>query len=137
VDLGIKTEQFVDLSRAVCAYARHTIPSNRPIVGERLYDIESGIIASWVRMTGNDKLLAIAPFRPELVGQHPVNIVMGKNSGIDSIATWLDDRGLEANEDQRLAMVSRVKEKALEKKGLLTEEEFMAIYKEVVQAQAT
>ncbi len=137
MDLGIKTEQFVDLSKAVCAYARHTIPSNRPIVGERLYDIESGIIASWVRMAGNDKLLAIAPFRPELVGQHPVNIVMGKNSGIDSIATWLDDRGLEANEDQRLAMVSRVKEKALEKKGLLTEKEFMTIYKEAVQAQAT
>ena len=31
-------------------------------------------------------------------------------------------------------MVSKVKEKALEKKGLLTEEEFMAIYKEAVQA---
>jgi len=137
VDLGIKTEHFVDLSRAVCAYAKHTIPSNRPIVGERLYDIESGIIASWVRMTGNDKLLSVSPYRPELVGQHPVNIVMGKNSGIDSIATWLDDRGLEATEDQRLAMVSKVKEKALEKKDLLTEEEFMAIYREMVQAEAT
>ena len=137
VDLGIKTEHFVDLSRAVCAYAKHTIPSNRPIVGERLYDIESGIIASWVRMTGNDKLLSVSPYRPELVGQHPVNIVMGKNSGIDSIATWLDDRGLEATEDQRLAMVSKIKEKALEKKDLLTKEEFMAIYREVVQAEAT
>jgi len=39
VDLGIKTENFVDLSRAVCAYAKHTIPSNWPIVGEWLYDI--------------------------------------------------------------------------------------------------
>jgi isopropylmalate/homocitrate/citramalate synthase len=134
VDLGIKTDHFVDLSRAVCAYAKHSIPSNRPIVGERLYDIESGIIASWVRMTGDDNLLAIAPFRPELIGQHPVNIVMGKNSGIDSIATWLDDRALEATEEQRLAMVSKVKEKALEKKGLLTKEEFMAIYREVAQA---
>ena len=134
VDLGIKTEKFVDLSRAVCAYAKHTIPSNRPIVGERLYDIESGIIASWVRTTGDDKLLTIAPFRPELIGQHAVNIVMGKNSGIDSIATWLDEMGLEATEDQRLAMVSKVKEKALEKKDLLTREEFMAIYRGVVQA---
>jgi len=111
VDLGIKTEHFVDLSRAVCAYAKHSIPSNRPIVGERLYDIESGIIASWVRMTGNDKLLSVSPFRPELIGQHPVNIVMVKRSGIDSIATWLDDRALEATEEQRLAMVSKVQGK--------------------------
>jgi len=134
LELGIKTEQFVELSRVVCRYAKHTIPSNRPIVGDKLFAVESGIIASWVRMTGYEHFLDMAPFRPELVGQPPVSIVMGKNSGIDSVATWLDELELEADEGQRLALVARVKQKALEKKDLLTEDEFKAIYRQVVGA---
>ena len=132
VDLGIDTTQFAELSRTVCKYAKHTIPTNRPIVGERLYKVESGIIASWVRMTGHDKFLDMAPFRPEMTGLPPVEIVMGKNSGIDSIAEWLQKMGLEADEDQRLALVTKVKDKALEKKDLLTEEEFRELYRSVV-----
>jgi len=134
VDLGLDTTQFVELSRAVCKMAGHTIPTNRPIVGERLYAIESGIIASWARMTGQANFLSMAPFRPEMVGLDPVKIVMGKNSGIDSVAVWLDELEMEANEDQRLEIVAKVKEKALEKKDLLTEAEFKAIVEEVLGA---
>ena len=133
VDLGIDTKQFKDLSDVVCRYAEHRIPSNRPIVGERLYEIESGIIASWVAMTGDENFLSIDPYRAELVGQRPPAVVMGKNSGIDNVGAWLKKLGLEANEDQRQAMVNKVKEVALEKKGLLDEEEFRGIYEEVVQ----
>ena len=131
VELGIDTKQFVELSTAVCTYAKHTIPNNRPIVGKRLYAIESGIIASWVQKTGNENLLSMAPYRPELVGQEPVRVVMGKNSGIDSIAAWLLRLGLEADDNQRQEMVTRVKNRALKKKELLTEEEFMDIYRDV------
>jgi isopropylmalate/homocitrate/citramalate synthase len=132
VDLGLDTTQFVSLSRKVCEYANHTIPSNRPIVGERLYQIESGIVASWAAMTKEANYLSIAPFRPQLTGLDPHKVVMGKNSGIDSIGAWLDSLGLVASNEQRLQMVPLVKQKATEKKGLLTEEDFMEIYRQVV-----
>ena len=132
VDLGIDTRQLTALSRRVCQLAKHTIPANRPIVGERLYQIESGIVASWAKMTGEANFLSMAPFRPQMTGLPAVKVVMGKNSGIDSVGIWLETLGKEAGEDQRLAMVPLVKAKALEKKDLLTEEEFLEIYRQVV-----
>lgn len=131
VDLGLDTTQFVEISRQVCEYARHSIPTNRPIVGERLYQIESGIIASWVKMTGEADFLSVAPFRPEMTGLPLHSVVMGKNSGIDSVGTWLAQRNKQATEGQMLEIVAKVKNKALAKKDLLTEDEFEQVCKEV------
>ncbi len=132
VDLGLNTAGFVSLSRRVCELAKHRIPTNRPVVGERLYQIESGIIASWAKMAGEPNFLSMAPFRPQMVGLEPYSVVMGKNSGIDSVALWLEELEEEATEEQRLEMVARIKAKALEKKDLLTLDEFKEIYGEVV-----
>lgn len=131
VDLGIDTTQFKELSDTMCRYANHAIPHNRPVVGDKLFHVESGIVTSWVKATGHANYLSMAPYRPELVGQERVQIAMGKMSGIDSVNVWLEELEEEATEEQRLAMVAKIKEKALSKKDLLTEEEFMAIYKEV------
>lgn len=131
IDLGLDTSLFVELSRQVCEYAKHTIPTNRPIVGERLYQIESGIIASWVKMTGLADFLSMAPFRPEMTGLPIHSVVMGKNSGIDSVGMWLEERDKEATDDQKLEVVAKVKQKALAKKDLLTEDEFAAVCQEV------
>jgi hypothetical protein len=50
--------------------------------------VESGIIAGWVRLCRQEHPLEYVPFTPELVGQKPVNIVLGKNSGPPSIDEW-------------------------------------------------
>ena len=47
VEHGLNTSDFYALSRLVRERAGHTIPSNRPVVGERLFEVESGIIAGW------------------------------------------------------------------------------------------
>src|ERR1044071_6472310 len=41
--LGIKTERFVETSRFVMDLAKVKQPPNRPIVGDKLYEVESGI----------------------------------------------------------------------------------------------
>jgi isopropylmalate/homocitrate/citramalate synthase len=133
IDIGIDTTRFAAVSRRVCELAKHVVPANRPIVGERLYHIESGIIASWVKATREEKFLSIAPFRPALTGLDRFEIVMGKNSGIDSVNLWLEELGKRATEEEKLAMVPKVKAKALDKKDLLTREEFLRIYESVVK----
>ena len=102
-------------------------------MGEKLYQIESGIIASWAKMAGETKFLSMAPFRPQMVGLDPFSVVMGKNSGIDSVVVWLEELEEESTEEQRLEMVARIKAKALDKKDLLTLEEFKEIYKDVTR----
>jgi isopropylmalate/homocitrate/citramalate synthase len=128
VDLGIKTEKLYGLSKMVREMAGIEVPSNRQVVGDQLFWVESGIITGWYRnLRESDNLTEMFPYRPELVGQPGVEIVLGKGSGLDSIALWLEKLGIEATDDEMREMLMEVKAKSLEKKGLLTEEEFSKI----------
>jgi isopropylmalate/homocitrate/citramalate synthase len=132
-DLGIRTEKFCEVSRFVMDLARVTQAPNRPIVGEKLYEVESGIIAGWIRMARKDNPLEFVPFAADLVGQKPVNIVLGKNSGPPSMEEWCEKLGVTATDEERMAMLKQVKAKSFEKKDLLTADEFKAIVERVLQ----
>ena len=136
IDLGIKTEKFVEVSKFVMDLAKVTQPPNRPIVGDKLYEVESGIIAGWVRMCRKDHPLEFVPFVPDLVGQKPVNIVLGKNSGPPSIDEWAEKTGIKITDEERMAILLAVKAKSFEKKDLLTAEEFKEIVARVVKTNA-
>jgi isopropylmalate/homocitrate/citramalate synthase len=133
IDLGIHTEKFCEVSRFVMDLARVTQAPNRPIVGEKLYEVESGIIAGWIRMARKDNPLEFVPFAADLVGQKPVNIVLGKNSGPPSMEEWCEKLGITATDEEKMAMLKQVKAKSFEKKDLLTADEFKAIVERVLQ----
>lgn len=133
VDTGIKTERLTKLSQYVRKITGQAMPSNRPIVGDRLFDIESGIIASWFKNAGKEHLLEVFPFHPRLVGQRMPRVVLGKNSGVDSIRMHLDRIRVKATDDQVNEIVLRVKKASLKKKGLLDDREFRKIVREVVR----
>jgi isopropylmalate/homocitrate/citramalate synthase len=133
VDLGIRTEKMCEVSRFVLERAKLTAPPNRPIVGDKLYEVESGIIAGWVRLARQEHPLEYVPFASDLVGQKPVSIVLGKNSGPPSIEEWCEKLGLKASEEERMSMLKLVKQKSFEKKDLLTAAEFKAIADRVLQ----
>lgn len=81
VDLGLKTNKLCEVSRTVRELAGHEIPANRQIVGDHIFDVESGIITGWYRnLTASDSrgqnLTEMFPFLPEFVGQNEVQIVL-------------------------------------------------------------
>jgi isopropylmalate/homocitrate/citramalate synthase len=132
VDTGIKTEKFTEIARLVAELSGVTQPANRPVTGDMLYNVESGIIATWVKNVGDD-LLEPFPYRPELVGQSAPSIVMGKGSGLDSIGIWLGRHGIVDAETKEIeAILAEVKGRSLAKKGLLDDEEFLEIVREVI-----
>jgi isopropylmalate/homocitrate/citramalate synthase len=61
---------------------------------------------------------------PSLLGRPEVEVVLGKGSGVDSVDNWLAKIGMQASPEQIMDLVVLVKEKSMEKRGLLTEEEF-------------
>ena len=73
------------------------------------------------------------PFAPELVGQKPVSIVLGKNSGPPSMEEWCEKLGVTATDEERMAMLQLVKAKSFDKKDLLTTDEFKTIVEKVLQ----
>lgn len=127
LDSGIRTERFFELSKLVMELTGVTQPSNRPVVGERLFNVESGIISTWVRNVGNEALTEAFPYRPELVGQKPPALVLGKGSGIDSVAAGLDRIGRSASTEQMQAMLEEVKGRSLATKGLIDDDRFRDI----------
>jgi isopropylmalate/homocitrate/citramalate synthase len=132
LDLGIKTERFTDIARLVADLSGVAQPGNRPVTGDKLYNVESGIIATWVNNVG-DELLEPFPYRPELVGQPEPSIVLGKGSGLDSVAIWLGRHGINDAETKEIeAILTEVKGQSLAKKGLLDDDEFLDIVREIL-----
>ncbi len=136
IDCGVKTEKFYELSKLVQELGEFQLPPNRPIVGDWLYNIESGIVTMFHRRCRAVEPLEYMPFAAELVGRPGVSIALGKGSGISNVEEHLERRGITATEDQKNAIVARVKQASIDKKGLLTDAEFEAIVKAVLAADA-
>lgn len=136
MDTGIKTERFTAIARLVAELTGVSQPSNRPVTGERLFNVESGIIATWVKNVGEANLTEAFPYRPGLVGQPDPQIVLGKGSGIDSVAIWLGRHGIDDASPKEIEEILReVKARSLEKKGLLDDDEFLDIVRRVIPDQ--
>ncbi len=133
VDTGIKTEALTKLSRYVRKIAKLAMASNRQIVGDTVYDIESGIIASWFKNAGAEHILEVFPVHWDLVGQRAPRVVLGKNSGLDSIKMHLSRIRVKATEEQVNDILLRVKSASLKNKGLVEDAEFRKIVKAVVK----
>ncbi len=89
-------------------------------------------IASWVKNAG-DRRTEPFPYVPELVGQSGPTIVLGKGSGLDSVAIWMDRLALEWTDSKELeAILAEVKATSLEKRELLDEDEFIGIVQKVL-----
>jgi isopropylmalate/homocitrate/citramalate synthase len=90
-------------------------------VGENLFMRESGAVASQFHIPE-----AIEPFSADLVGAKR-EIVLGKKSGLDSIAIKAKELGISLTAEQQQAVLAAVKRAGVEKRGLVTDAEFRFI----------
>lgn len=121
LDLG----KVREVSEFVQKKAGYRVDAWKPLVGENLFTRESGAVASQFHLPE-----AIEPFAAELVGARR-GIVLGKKSGLDSIALKCKQLNVEVPEEQRQALLAAVKRKGIEKRGLLTDEEFLELVRQV------
>src|SRR5258708_4588222 len=127
IDTGLKYDKFYGLSKLVQQLSGHAVPSNRQVVGDGLFQIESGIIASWYQNCGDENATELFPFHWDVVGQAPVKVVMGKGSGIDSVKAGLRKLGVQFTEEEAMRVVVAAKEFSLKNKRLLTDAEFRGV----------
>ena len=127
IDTGIKCEKLYGLGQLVVDLSGHRLPQNKAIVGDQLYAVESGIVASRLKKCPGPLVTEVFTMHWDFMGQEPPVVVLGKGSGRDSIAHWLEKLGLSATKEQMTEMMFIVKDEAMAKKRLLTEEEFRQI----------
>jgi isopropylmalate/homocitrate/citramalate synthase len=132
IDIGIKTERLKPLADLVRDISGAIVPGNRPIVGDDLFKVESGIIATWLLNCGDKHQTEVVPFRPSMVGQAEPEVVMGKGSGIDSVKDWLRKFQIQATDEQSMEVLMAVKDWGLIHKRLMNDDEFRKVAEETL-----
>jgi isopropylmalate/homocitrate/citramalate synthase len=122
---GVESNLRLDLIRSVSERVRelsgYELEPWKPVTGETLYRRESGAVASQFHDPPS-----IEPYSSELVNTER-GIVLGKKSGLDSIRIKSEELGLGVPEEQLADLLARVKEIGMAKRGLVTDEEFVAL----------
>jgi isopropylmalate/homocitrate/citramalate synthase len=132
IDTGIKLDKLYDLAQLVVKIAPHTIPDNQPLVGDLVYQIESGIPSTWWLRVHNTFPTEVFAILPSLIGRKEVELVLGKGSNIDSIMHTLKKSGIDVSDEQGQQLVVKVKELSMAKKGLVTIEELVKMIDEPI-----
>ena len=107
-----------ELARLVQERAGTPLAPWKAVTGDNLFVRESGAVAAQFHDPP-----AIEPYASELVGQER-GIVLGKKSGMDSIRIKAAELGLDVSDDLRAGLLAGVKRVGIEKRGLVTHEEF-------------
>ena len=127
-DQQYQLARLPELGDLVSRLSRFPIAVNKPILGERNFTRESGIGVDLVVR----EPLAMFGTHPALTGRRG-DVVLGKKSGKLSITYHLEQLGITDATDEAIGeMLGRVKEKGIEKRGLLTPEEFREIVDSVL-----
>ena len=122
---GIGTRLDLTKARSLAALVQersgYALEPWKPLTGDNLFTRESGAVASQFHDPP-----AIEPYSSELVGAERA-IVLGKKSGLDSIRLKAAELGLEVPDEQRAAILEKVKALGAKKGRLVTDAEFRAI----------
>jgi homocitrate synthase NifV len=111
-----------EMARLFKKLAKKNVPTNKPVIGKRIFHVESGIHVDGILK----QPMCYEPFPPEIVGQAR-KIVLGKQSGLASIRAKLSELKLQRPEEELPHILARVKAKAAENRGAVTDREFEAI----------
>ena len=121
VPVVLNLEKIREVSEVVQRAGGYTLEAWKPLVGQNLFMRESGAVASQFHLPE-----AIEPYSADIVHADR-RIVLGKKSGLDSIDLKCRELDLSITADQRGPILAAVKQAAVRKRGLVTDEEFRQI----------
>jgi isopropylmalate/homocitrate/citramalate synthase len=130
VPVEMNLERIREVSEVVCRAGKYQLEGWKPVIGDNLFLRESGAVASQFHIPQ-----AIEPYAAELVGAQR-GIVLGKKSGLDSIRLKAEELGVDVPESTRVTILELVKRKAIEKRGLLSDDEFRSIVEQHTLAKS-
>ncbi len=130
VPVEMNLSKVREVSEVVRRAAGYEVDAWKPLVGENLFTRESGAVASQFHIPE-----AIEPFSADLVGAQR-RIVLGKKSGLDNIDLKAKELGILVPQDKRAAILAAVKQRGIEKRGLVTDDEFRQIIARVTSSTA-
>lgn len=128
IPMNYDMKKFPELFELVSKISNIPIAANKPVSGSRNFTRESGIGVDLVIK----EPLAMFGTHPALTGRHG-DIVLGKKSGKRSVTYSLEQMGITDTPDDKVAeILSRVKALGIQKKTIISDDEFKTIVQDVL-----
>ncbi len=137
VETGVDLTQVASVSAAFEEASKVKVSDNKPVVGKRIFDVESGIVVHILRalestsLTGN----AIFPFPPNLVGRGSYSVRFGRGSGKNAVLMMLERLGYDVStiSDESIdQLTEEIKRAGLILKSVLPESILLRIVRDVI-----
>jgi isopropylmalate/homocitrate/citramalate synthase len=125
VPVALDLTKIREVSEIVQKFGAYKLEAWKPLVGQNLFMRESGAVASQFHIPE-----AIEPYSSELVNAER-RIVLGKKSGLDSIDLKCKELGITISPEQRATILAEVKKRAIAKRGLISDDEFRTLVREL------
>jgi isopropylmalate/homocitrate/citramalate synthase len=126
LDLGLNYNKIYEASQLLQKLSGVNLHPHKPIVGSNSFTQISGLVMAGFK---DDPFVGLS-YLPEVVGRTST-VSLGKATGKASIEWKLKEMGIEATDEQKRDLVSRVKDVALAKHGDISDEEFLTLVNQV------
>ena len=126
-DVRLNFGKIYDICTRIAEMANVQIGFNKPFIGFSPYIKESGLGVEVLAT----KPAPIFALNPKFIGRN-FAVGLGKKSGKESVRYKLAEKGLKGSNDQVSKILEKVKQKGIEKKALLSEDEFNDIAREAL-----
>src|SRR5581483_7907730 len=95
VDTGVRLERLTAVSRLVEQVSKEEVPPSAPIVGRRVFQIETGVAIHSTEKLRAAGIKPVRTFVPSVVGQSDIGILLGAGSGTAAVVHHLGRLGIE------------------------------------------
>jgi 2-isopropylmalate synthase len=133
IDTGINMKGIYRVSKLIEEISKLKLARNKPIVGDAIFDTESGIIVD-ANIKLEEKMGlkdGLYPYSPEIFNRKARNLG-GKKSGKAFVKNLLEQKGQTASEEQIQEILLKIKETGEILKNTLSDEDIDIILKEVI-----
>jgi len=134
VKTNIKMNKLYPVSRKIEAISKYKVGSNKPITGEAIFNMGSGIVVDVLQQLkkAGESSANFAPFRPQFVGRPNYKVVYGKGTGRHMIENLIEKLGYTATDEQIKTIVNSIKDESMLTKSLLSDFRVEEIIKETL-----
>lgn len=121
IDCGIDLSKLANISEIVAEISKVERARNKPVGGSGIFEVESGIIVHVIDNLSRSEVgrYGMHPYKPSITGREDLQIVAGRGTGHHSTNLFLQERGIEADEETVERITERIKQAALILKNAL------------------
>ena len=121
IDCGIDLSKLANISEIVAEISKVERARNKPVGGSGIFEVESGIIVHVIESLAQTEVgrYGMHPYKPSITGREEIVIVAGRGTGHHSTKRFLEQRGIEADQETIERITERIKQAALLMKNAL------------------